>query len=60
MAPPPNPEIGLPAVEVHHEVVPPTVDLGVRAQDIVVDHNSLLPCELTVTAAYGPHYRRAE
>ena len=31
-----------------------------RAGPIVVGHNSLLLCELTATAASGPHYRRAE
>ena len=38
----------------------PSVELGVRARDIVVGHNSLLRCELTATTPSGPHYRRAE
>lgn len=38
----------------------PGVEPVVRARDMVVAHNSLLQCELTATAAAGPHYRRAE
>ncbi len=47
-------------VDVRDEVVPPGVESGVRARDIVVGHNSLLVCELTSTAASSPNYCRAE
>jgi hypothetical protein len=48
------------AVDVGDGVAQPSVEPGGRARDIVVGHNRLLPCELTATAASGPHYRRAE
>jgi len=53
-------QIGQVVVDVRDEVVLPGVEPGVRARHIVVGHNSLHLCELTATAASGPHCRRAE
>ena len=48
------------AVDIRDQVVLPGVKPGVQARDVVIGHNRLLLCELTGTAASGPHCRRAE